>query len=100
MRAKEFDVSVDVDVVISKCFRIKKIEELRSRLDEKNRMIEKKTHQSMMGTHDHAKCCAETEELRNHVDIRERKISVLQRKVSDDDNEDGVDDDDDDDGLQ
>lgn len=59
-----------------------KIEELRSRLDEKNRMIEKKTHQSMMGTHDRAKCCAETEELRNHVDIRERKISVLQRKVN------------------
>lgn len=59
----------------------KQIEELRSRLDEKNKLIEKKTHQTMMSTQDKNKLNLEMQELRDHIEIKDRKINVLQRKV-------------------
>lgn len=58
------------------------IEELRSRLEEKNKLIEKRTHQSMMSSQDKNKLNLEMQELRDHIDIKDRKINVLQRKVS------------------
>lgn len=55
------------------------VEELRARLDEKNRMIEKKQQQHQQ---DRARAGAEISEIREHMDIKDRKISVLQRKVT------------------
>lgn len=54
------------------------VEELRQRLDEKNRHIEKKTQQSQQ---ERARSAAEVAELKEHMDIKDRKINVLQRKV-------------------
>lgn len=58
-----------------------KMEELRARLDEKNKLIEKKTQHHLATSHDRNKINQELQELRDHLDIRDRKISVLQRKV-------------------
>lgn len=44
-------------------------------------MIEKKTHQSMMTTQDRNKLNQDLQELRDHIDIKDRKINVLHRKV-------------------
>lgn len=55
------------------------VEELRQRLDEKNRHIEKKTQQHQQ---ERARAAAELAELREHMDIKDRKINVLQRKVT------------------
>lgn len=57
------------------------MEELRARLDEKNKLIEKKTQHAQATSHDRNKINQELQELRDHLDIRDRKISVLQRKV-------------------
>lgn len=54
------------------------VEELRQRLDEKNRHIEKKTQQHQQ---ERARAGGEVAELREHMDIKDRKINVLQRKV-------------------
>lgn len=54
------------------------VEELRQRLDEKNRHIEKKTQQHQQ---ERARAGAEVVEMREHMDIKDRKINVLQRKV-------------------
>lgn len=54
------------------------VEELRQRLEEKNRHIEKKTQQQQQ---ERARAAAEIAELREHMDIKDRKINVLQRKV-------------------
>lgn len=54
------------------------VEELRQRLEEKNRLIEKKTQQSQQ---ERARAAAELTEMREHMDIKDRKINVLQRKV-------------------
>ena len=64
------------------CLLASQIEELRSRLEEKNKLIEKRTHQSMMSSQDKNKLNLEMQELRDHIDIKDRKINVLQRKVS------------------
>lgn len=53
-------------------------EELRQRLEEKNRIIEKKTQQVQQ---ERQRAAAEIAELREHMDIKDRKINVLQRKV-------------------
>lgn len=53
-------------------------EELRQRLEEKNRLIEKKTQQAQQ---ERQRAAAEITELREHMDIKDRKINVLQRKV-------------------
>lgn len=55
------------------------VEELRARLEEKNRMIEKKQQQHQQ---DRGRAGAEIAEMREHMDIKDRKINVLQRKVS------------------
>lgn len=54
------------------------VEELRQRLEEKNRHIEKKTQQYQQ---ERARAGAELVELKEHMDIKDRKINVLQRKV-------------------
>lgn len=51
------------------------VEELKARLDEKSRMVEKKTASAMAAAHELA-------ELRDHSEIKDRKINVLQRKVN------------------
>lgn len=54
------------------------VEELRQRLEEKNRHIEKKTQQFQQ---ERTRATAEITEMREHMDIKDRKINVLQRKV-------------------
>jgi chromosome segregation ATPase len=57
------------------------VEELRQRLVEKNRHIEKKTVTATQATQDRNRLNNELNELRDHMDIKDRKINVLQRKV-------------------
>lgn len=57
-------------------------EELRQRLEEKNRHIEKKTQQMQQ---ERNRAGAEIAEMREHMDIKDRKINVLQRKVNSND---------------
>ena len=57
------------------------VEELRNRLEEKNKTIEKKTQQALQATQERNRLTSENTELRDHMDIRDRKINVLQRKV-------------------
>lgn len=55
------------------------VEEMRQRMEDKNRHIEKKTQQNQQ---ERARAAAEVAEMREHMDIKDRKINVLQRKVS------------------
>lgn len=57
------------------------MEELRQRLEEKNRHIEKKTQIAMQATQERNRMQTEFTELKDHMDIKDRKINVLQRKV-------------------
>lgn len=57
------------------------VEELRARLEEKNRLLEKKTQSSLHAQHERNRLTAESTELKDHMDIKDRKITVLQRKV-------------------
>ncbi|XP_050680533.1 ELKS/Rab6-interacting/CAST family member 1-like isoform X6 [Leptidea sinapis] len=50
------------------------VEELKARLDEKSRLVEKKTASALAVAH-------ELSELRDHSEIKDRKINVLQRKL-------------------
>lgn len=50
------------------------VEELKARLDEKSRLVEKKTAAALAAAHELA-------ELRDHSEIKDRKINVLQRKL-------------------
>jgi len=61
--------------------RVLQVEELRQRLDEKNRHIEKKTAAATQATQERNRLNNELNELRDHMDIKDRKINVLQRKV-------------------
>ena len=45
-------------------------------------MIEKKTQAALGATQDKNRLANELSELRDQVDIKDRKINVLQRKVS------------------
>lgn len=54
---------------------------MRQRLEEKNKTIEKKTQQALQTTQERNKLNSELTELRDHMDIKDRKINVLQRKV-------------------
>lgn len=58
------------------------VEELRTRLEEKNRLLEKKAQGAMSAVQDRNRITNELTELKDHMDIKDRKISVLQRKVS------------------
>ena len=51
-------------------------------MEEKNKMIEKKTQAALTATQDKNRVANELSELRDQVDIKERKVNVLQRKVS------------------
>lgn len=59
------------------------VEEMRQRLEEKNRLIEKKTQAAMQAQQDRNRMNTELTEIKDHMDIKDRKINVLQRKVSD-----------------
>lgn len=59
------------------------VEELRARLEEKNRLIEKKTQSTLGAVQDRNRMQNELTELKDHMDIKDRKINVLQRKVMD-----------------
>lgn len=54
------------------------VEEMRARLEEKNRIIEKRTQQAQS---ERSRGSVELTELREHMEIKDRKINVLQRKV-------------------
>lgn len=58
------------------------VEEMRARLEEKNRLIEKKTQGTLHTVQERNRLTSELTELKDHMDIKDRKISVLQRKVS------------------
>lgn len=58
------------------------VEELRQRLEEKNKLIEKKTQQMIQAQQDRNRLNCELNEMKEHMDIKDRKINVLQRKVS------------------
>lgn len=57
------------------------LEELRQRLEEKNKMIEKKTQHAMATSQDRNKLNSELEQLRERIENRERKLAVMQRKM-------------------
>jgi golgin subfamily B member 1 len=50
-------------------------------LEEKNRLIDKKTQAVVQASQDRNRVSTEVQELRDHMDIKDRKINVLQRKV-------------------
>lgn len=58
------------------------VDELRTRLEEKNRLIEKKTQSTLGAVQDRNRMQNELTELKDHMDIKDRKINVLQRKVT------------------
>jgi chromosome segregation ATPase len=58
------------------------LDELRQRLEEKNKLIEKKTHHVMMTGQERNKLNGDLQELREHIELKDRKIAALQRKVS------------------
>ena len=55
---------------------------MRGKLEEKNKLIEKKTQAALHATQDKNRIANELGDLRDQVDIKDRKINVLQRKVS------------------
>lgn len=55
---------------------------MRLRLEEKNRLIEKKTQAAIQAQQERNRFNTELTEIRDHMDIKDRKINVLQRKVS------------------
>lgn len=57
------------------------VEELRARLDEKNRIIEKKTNSALQTAQERNRIVNEYNEFRDQMEIKDRKISVLQRKI-------------------
>lgn len=50
-------------------------------MEEKNRAIEKKTQAATQAIADKNRINTELSEIRDHMDIKDRKINVLQRKV-------------------
>jgi len=74
-------VQVCCPVLMMMSQHVLQVEELRQRLDEKNRHIEKKTAAATQATQDRNRLNNELNELRDHMDIKDRKINVLQRKV-------------------
>ena len=54
---------------------------MRQRLEEKNRLIEKKTQAALQAQQERNRLNTELTELKDHMDIKDRKINVLQRKV-------------------
>lgn len=54
---------------------------MRNRLEEKNRMIEKKTQGVLQTQQERNRTATELAEIKEHMDIKDRKINVLQRKI-------------------
>jgi chromosome segregation ATPase len=57
------------------------VEELRQRLEEKNRIIEKKTNVALQANQERNRMAGEFNEIRDQMEIKDRKINVLQRKI-------------------
>ena len=55
---------------------------MRQRLEDKNRMIEQKTQAAMQAQQERNRMSTELTELKDHMDIKDKKINVLLRKVS------------------
>merc|ERR1719234_1422889 len=51
------------------------------KLRQKNKLIEKKTQEALLSTQEKNRVSSDMNELRDHLDIKDRKISVLQRKI-------------------
>lgn len=68
-------------VVFLNKYAVLQTEELRTRLEERNKIIEKKTQIVLQANQERNRLSSEVNELRDHMDIKDRKISVLQRKV-------------------
>jgi hypothetical protein len=58
-----------------------KVDELRVKLEEKNKTIEKKTGAALHATQEKNRIGNELSDLRDQIDIKDRKVNVLQRKV-------------------
>lgn len=54
---------------------------MRNRLEEKNRLIEKQTQGVLQTQQDRNRASTELSELKENMDIKDRKINVLQRKI-------------------
>lgn len=54
---------------------------MRNRLEEKNRLIEKKTQGVLQTQQERNRTATELAEIKEHMDIKDRKINVLQRKI-------------------
>lgn len=50
-------------------------------MEERNKVIEKKTQAALQANQERNRISNELNEIRDHMDIKDRKISVLQRKV-------------------
>ena len=61
---------------------ILKVDELRAKLEEKNKTIEKKTGAALHATQEKNRISNELGDLRDQIDIKDRKVNVLQRKVN------------------
>ena len=57
------------------------VDELRAKLEEKNKTIEKKTGAALHATQEKNRISNELSDLRDQIDIKDRKVNVLQRKV-------------------
>ena len=57
------------------------MDELRAKLEEKNKTIEKKTGAALHATQEKNRISNELNDLRDQIDIKDRKVNVLQRKV-------------------
>lgn len=62
-------------------YSILQADELRARLEERNKVIEKKTQAALQANQERNRISSELNEMRDHMDIKDRKINVLQRKV-------------------
>lgn len=61
------------------------MDELRGKLEDKNKTIEKKTGAALHATQEKNRIANELNDLRDQIDIKDRKVNVLQRKVSNED---------------
>lgn len=57
------------------------MEELRNRLEEKNRHIEKQTQQILQFQQEKNRYQTEVTDVKEQFDIKDRKINVMQRKI-------------------
>ena len=57
------------------------MDELRGKLEDKNKTIEKKTGAALHATQEKNRISNELNDLRDQIDIKDRKVNVLQRKV-------------------